>query len=273
MLLQNMDYNLQANRKTKEGKDHPDRDAQFRYINEQAMAALKRKTPVISVDTKKKELVGDYKNPGQEWRKAGKPINVQVHDFPDPKVGKAVPYGVYDIYDNKGWVNVGTSADTAEFAVQSIRYWWRRMGKARYPKTKELLICADSGGSNGYRSHLWKLELQKLADQEKLKISVCHFPPGTSKWNKVEHKLFSFITMNWRGKPLVSYRTIVKLIAATTSTTGLTVKVRLDKKQYQKGLKVSAEILDRLSIQKHDFHGEWNYTITPRRKIKSKMLQ
>jgi hypothetical protein len=273
MLLQSMDYNLQANRKTKEGQDHPDRDAQFRYINEQALASLKRNTPVISVDTKKKELVGNYKNPGQEWRRSGKPLDVQVHDFPDPKVGKAVPYGVYDIYDNKGWVNVGTSADTAEFAVQSIRYWWRRMGKARYPKTKELLICADSGGSNGYRSHLWKLELQKLADQEKLKISVSHFPPGTSKWNKVEHKLFSFITMNWRGKPLISYRTIVKLIAATTSTTGLTVKVRLDKKQYQKGRKVSAALLDQLSIQKHDFHGEWNYTITPRRKMKSKMLK
>ncbi len=206
----------------------------------------------------------NYKNGGQEWRKSGKPVDVQVHDFPDPKVGKAVPYGVYDIYDNKGWVNVGTSADTAEFAVQSIRYWWRRMGKARYPKTKKLLICADSGGSNGYRSHLWKLELQKLADQEQLQIGVCHFPPGTSKWNKIEHKLFSFITMNWRGKPLINYRTIVKLIAATTSTTGLTVKVRLDNRQYQKGLKVSAEILDQLNIQKHDFHGEWNYTIMPR---------
>jgi transposase len=270
MLLQSMDYNLQANRKSKEGTDHPDRDAQFRYINEQALACLKCMTPVISVDTKKKELVGNYKNGGREWRKSGKPVEVQVHDFPDPKVGKAVPYGVYDIYDNKGWVNVGTSADTAEFAVQSIRYWWRRMGKARYPKAKELLICADSGGSNGYRSHLWKLELQELADQEKLQISVCHFPPGTSKWNKVEHKLFSFITMNWRGKPLIDYRTIVKLIAATTSTTGLTVKVRLDKRQYQKGLKVSALILDQLNIQKHDFHGEWNYTIMPRRQIKPK---
>ncbi|MGA8345484.1 MAG: ISAzo13 family transposase [Candidatus Sulfotelmatobacter sp.] len=270
MLLQSMDYNLQANRKSKEGTDHPDRDGQFRYISEQALASLKCKTPVISVDTKKKELVGNYKNGGQEWRKSGKPVDVQVHDFPDPKVGKAVPYGVYDIYDNKGWVNVGTSADTAEFAVQSIRYWWRRMGKARYPKTKKLLICADSGGSNGYRSHLWKLELQKLADQEQLQIGVCHFPPGTSKWNKIEHKLFSFITMNWRGKPLINYRTIVKLIAATTSTTGLTVKVRLDNRQYQKGLKVSAEILDQLNIQKHDFHGEWNYTIMPRRQIKPK---
>ena len=268
-LLQEMDYNLQANRKTKEGNDHPDRDAQFRYINEQALASLKRKTPVISVDTKKKELVGNYKNSGQEWKKAGQPIEVQVHDFPDPKVSKAVPYGVYDINDNKGWVNVGTSADTAEFAVQSIRYWWRRMGKPRYDKSKELLICADGGGSNGYRSHLWKLELQKFADEAKLKISVCHFPPGTSKWNKVEHKLFSFITMNWRGRPLLNYRTIVKLIAATTSTTGLSVKARLDKKQYQKGLKVPAAVLDQLSIRKHDFHGEWNYTITPRKKSRN----
>ena len=272
-LLQEMDYSLQANRKNKEGKDHPDRDAQFHYISEQALASLKRKTPVISVDTKKKELVGNYKNAGQEWRKAGEPIDVRVHDFPDPKVGKAVPYGVYDIYDNKGWVNVGTSADTAEFAVQSIRYWWRRMGRSRYPKAQELLICADGGGSNGYRCHLWKLELQKLADQEKLKISVCHFPPGTSKWNKIEHKLFSFITMNWRGKPLLSYRTVVKLIAKTTSTTGLIVKARLDRRKYPKGRKVPAQVLEQLNIQKHDFHGEWNYTITPRKKTGRKSIQ
>jgi hypothetical protein len=264
-LLQDMDYSLQANRKTQEGKGHPDRDAQFRHINEQALGALRRKTPVISVDTKKKELVGNYKNPGREWRKAGQPLNVEVHDFPDPKFPKAVPYGVYDIQDNKGWVNVGMSADTAEFAVQSIRYWWRQMGRDRYPKARELLICADSGGSNGYRCHLWKLELQKLADHEKLNISVCHFPPGTSKWNKIEHKLFSFITMNWRGKPLLTYRTIVKLIAKTTSTTGLTVKVRLDRRKYQKGLKVPKRVLEQLNIHKHEFHGEWNYTITPRK--------
>jgi hypothetical protein len=264
-LLQEMDYSLQANRKTREGKDHPDRDAQFRYINEQALGALKRKTPVISVDTKKKELVGNYKNPGREWRTGGQPVDVEVHDFPDPRFPKAVPYGVYDIRDNKGWVNVGMSADTAEFAVQSIRYWWRRMGRGRYPKARELLICADSGGSNGYRCHLWKFELQKLADQEKLKISVSHFPPGTSKWNKIEHKLFSFITINWRGKPLLTYRTIVKLIAKTTSTTGLTVKVRLDRRKYQTGLKVPKPVLEQLNIQKHGFHGEWNYTITPRK--------
>ncbi len=268
-LLQEMGYSLQANRKSQEGKDHPDRDAQFRYINEQALRALRGKRPVISVDTKKKELIGKYKNSGVEWRKAGQPVDVQVHDFPDPKVPKAVPYGVYDIRDNKGWVNVGTSADTAEFAVQSIRYWWRRMGRARYPRARELLICADSGGSNGYRCHLWKLELQRLADQEKLKISVCHFPPGTSKWNKIEHKLFSFITMNWRGKPLLTYRTIVKLIAATTSTAGLTVKVRLDRRKYRKGLKVSEAALKQLNLRKHDFHGEWNYTITPRKEARS----
>lgn len=271
-LLQEMDYSLQANRKTREGNGHADRDAQFRYINEQALGALKRRTPVISVDTKKKELVGNYKNPGREWHKAGQPVDVQVHDFPDPNFPKAVPYGVYDIRDNKGWVNVGTSADTAEFAVQSIRYWWRGMGRARYPKARELLICADSGGSNGYRCHLWKLELQKLADQEGLKISVCHFPPGTSKWNKIEHKLFSFITMNWRGKPLLTYRTIVKLIAKTTSTAGLTVKVRLDRRKYQKGLKVSKQVLEKLKIHKHDFHGEWNYTIMPRKTTRRKAI-
>ena len=265
LLLQQMGYSLQVNRKNREGNDHPDRDAQFRYINEQALSALKGHTPVISVDTKKKELVGNFKNPGREWRKTGQPLDVHVHDFPDPNFPKAVPYGVYDIRDNKGWVNVGTSSDTAEFAVQSIRYWWGRMGRVRYPKARELLICADSGGSNGYRCHLWKLELQKLADQQKLAITVCHFPPGTSKWNKIEHKLFSFITMNWRGKPLLTYRTIVQLIAKTTSTTGLTVKVRLDRRKYQKGVKVPKRVLDQLNIQKHDFHGEWNYTITPRR--------
>lgn len=270
-LLKEMGYSLQANRKTQEGQDHPDRDQQFRYINDTAIAFLRRTAPVVSVDTKRKELVGNYKNPGRQWHRAGKPIEVKVHDFIDPKVPKAVPYGVYDINDNQGWVNVGTSCDTAEFAVDSIRYWWRRMGRRRYPRAKELLICADSGGSNGYRSHLWKLELQKLADQERLTISVCHFPPGTSKWNKIEHKLFSFITMNWRGKPLLSYRTIVKLIAATTTKAGLTVKVRLDKKQYKTGIKVSPAVLETLAIQKHAFHGEWNYTIAPRKKPKARV--
>lgn len=264
-LLKEMGYSLQANRKTKEGKDHPDRDRQFHYLNETAIAFLKRKNPVISVDTKRKELVGNYKNPGREWHQAGKPLAVKGHDFIDPKMPKAVPYGVYDINDNKGWVNVGTSADTAEFAVASIRYWWRRMGKKRYPKARALLICADSGGSNGYRSHLWKLELQKLADHERLTVTVCHFPPGTSKWNKIEHKLFSFITMNWRGKPLISYRTLVKLIAATTTQAGLTVKARLDRKTYQKGIEVPQAVWDEIVIQKHEFHGEWNYTIAPRK--------
>ena len=198
--------------------------------------------------------------------KNGHPIKAQGHDFPDPKVSKAVPYGVYDIGDNRGLVNVGTNADTAEFAVESIRFWWKRMGKKRYPKSKEIMICADGGGSNGHRSHLWKAELQKLANQERLRISVCHFPPGTSKWNKIEHKLFSFITMNWRGKPLTSYRTVVKLIASTTTKAGLTVKVRLDKKKYKKGIQISKQILENLQIVKNEFHGEWNYTVFPNKK-------
>jgi hypothetical protein len=218
---------------------------------------------VISVDTKKKELIGNYKNAGQEWEKQGEPVEVLGHDFPNPNVPKAIPYGVYDIASNKGWVNVGTSADTAEFAVESIRCWWEKMGKPRYPRSKQILICADAGGSNGYRSHLWKLQLQKLADKEGIRINVCHFPPGTSKWNKIEHKLFSFITMNWRGRPLTSYRTLVKLIAATTTKTGLTVKVRLDQRKYKKGLKVPKKIFESINILKHEFHGEWNYTINP----------
>lgn len=262
-LLRGMDYSLQTNQKTKEGKDHPDRDAQFRHINAEATRFLTNKAPVISVDTKKKELVGNYKNGGQEWEKQGQPVQVNGHDFPDPKVAKAVPYGVYDIGDNKGWVNVGTSCDTAQFAVESIRYWWLEMGKKKYQKCKSLLICADSGGSNGYRSHLWKKELQELANETGLEILVCHFPPGTSKWNKIEHRLFSFITMNWRGRPLTSYRTIVKLIASTQTKTGLTVKVRLDKRKYKKGIKVSKKVLDQVKLTRNAFHGEWNYTIAP----------
>ncbi len=261
-LLKEMEYSLQANKKTLEGKSHADRDAQFQYINDSAKSFLRKKQPVISVDTKKKELVGNYKNGGREREPKGKPLKVKGHDF-STGVSKAIPYGVYDIGDNRGWVNVGTNSDTAQFAVESIRFWWRRMGKARYPKSKNLLICADSGGSNGYRSHLWKAELQKFSNQEGLKISVCHFPPGTSKWNKVEHRLFSFISMNWRGKPLRSYRTIVQLIAATTTKNGLTVKVRLDKRKYKKGIEVSEKILKSLNLSKHEFHGEWNYTISP----------
>ena len=264
-ILHELDYSLQANRKTSEGKkDHPDRDEQFHYINKLAKSFLRKELPVISVDTKKKELVGKYKNAGHEWKEKGKFIKVLSHDFPDPKVAKAVPYGVYDIGKNAGWVNVGMAADTAEFAVESISQWWKRMGKKRYPKAKKLLICADSGGSNGYRLHLWKHELQKFCDRENLKITVSHFPPGTSKWNKIEHRLFSYITMNWRGRPLVDYRTVVNLIAATTTKTGLTVKARLDKKKYAKGIKVPAEEIKRLSIRQHKFHGEWNYTIKPR---------
>ena len=264
-ILNEQEYSLQANRKTSEGKkDHPDRDQQFRYINEQAKQFIHADQPVISVDTKKKELVGNYKNNGREWERKGSAVEVLSHDFPDPEVPKAVPYGIYDITNNTGWVNVGVDADTAEFAVESIRQWWKWMGKRRYPKAKELLICADSGGSNGYRSHLWKRELQKLANQQKLSITVCHFPPGTSKWNKIEHRLFSFISMNWRGRPLTDYRTIVNLIASTTTKTGLIVKVRLDKNQYLRGIKVSEEELSKIALEPHEFHGEWNYTIKRR---------
>lgn len=261
--LRDMEYSLQANKKTKEGNSHPDRDLQFQFINSTAMSFINKKCPVISVDTKKKELVGNYKNAGQEWERRGKPLEVKGHDFPDPKVSKAIPYGVYDIADNKGWVNVGTNSDTAEFAVESIRFWWKEMGRKKYKKSKRILICADSGGSNGSRSHLWKKELQELASETGLRISVCHFPPGTSKWNKIEHKLFSFITMNWRGRPLTSYRTIVKLIASTKTKSGLTVKVRLDKRKYKKGIKVPKKIMEALNIVQAGFHGEWNYTIAP----------
>ena len=263
-LLKGMGYSLQANKKTQEGKSHEHRDRQFHYINDSAKEFLRKKQPVISVDTKKKEMVGNYKNGGRELEPKGKPLEVEGHDFPTD-VPKAIPYGVYDIADNRGWVNVGTHSDTAEFAVESIRYWWKEMGRSRYPKAKALLICADAGGSNGYRSHLWKAELQKFSNREGFKITVCHFPPGTSKWNKIEHKLFSFISMNWRGRPLTSYRTIVQLIAATTTKAGLTVKVRLDKRKYKKGIEVSEEVMKGLNLTKHEFHGEWNYTISPQK--------
>ena len=264
-ILHELEYSLQANRKTSEGKaDHPDRDAQFQHINGYAKKFLRKGMPVISVDTKKKELVGKYKNNGQEWAKKSRPVKVLSHDFPDPKVSKAVPYGVYDIGRNTGWVNVGTTADTAEFAVESIRQWWKKMGKKRYPTTKGILICADSGGSNGYRLHLWKRELQRFCNTERLAVSVCHFPPGTSKWNKIEHRLFSYISMNWRGRPLTDYCTVVNLIASTTTKTGLTVRARLDRRSYQKGIKVSAKEILELNIDRHKFHGEWNYTIKPR---------
>ena len=265
-LLRGMGYSLQANSKTREGDQHIDRNAQFEYINRQAKAFLTAKEPIISVDTKKKELVGNFKNNGREWRPNGTPELVKVHDFIDPKLSRAVPYGVYDITNNVGWVSVGTDHDTASFAVSAIHRWWRTMGKKRHPKAKRLMISADGGGSNGYRVRLWKVELQGLADELKLPITVCHLPPGTSKWNKIEHRLFSFITMNWRGKPLRSYRTIVQMIAATTTDAGLKVRAELDERKYPKGLKVSDDQLAAVNISRHSFHGDWNYTISPRQR-------
>lgn len=260
-LLHEQRYSLQANRKTKEGASHPDRNAQFEHINEKAQAFLRQGLPAISVDTKKKELVGEFKNGGREWRPQGEAESVRVHDF--GKV-KDVPYGVYDLGQDAGWVNVGTDHDTAAFAVESIRQWWNTMGRACYPNARELLITADSGGSNGSRVRLWKLELQKFADETGLEIAVCHFPPGTSKWNKIEHRLFSFITQNWRGKPLVSHEVIVNLIAATTTRTGLDVKSRLDTGKYPKGVRVSKADFAGIHLRPDDFHGDWNYFIQPR---------
>ncbi len=265
-LLHGMGYSLQGNSKIREGDQHIDRDAQFQYINTQAKAFLAANEPVISVDTKKKELVGNFKNNGREWRRQGAPELVNVHDFIDPKLKRAVPYGVYDITNNVGWVSIGTDHDTATFAVNAIRRWWRTMGKKRHPKAKRLMVTADGGGSNGYRVRLWKVELQKLADEIKLPITVCHLPPGTSKWNKIEHRLFSFITINWRGKPLRSYRTIVQLIAATTTDAGLKVRAELDENKYPKGIKVSDTQMAAINLACHSFHGDWNYTISPTRK-------
>ena len=264
-LLNEMGYSLQANRKTLEGSSHPDRDVQFEHINQKAKDFQALNQPVISVDTKKKELVGNFKNGGREIRPQGDPERVRVHDFIIPALGKASPYGVYDITNNVGWVNVGIDHDTSEFAVESIRRWWNSMGEEMYPHAKQLLITADSGGSNGYRVKLWKLELQKLADETGLIISVCHLPPGTSKWNKIEHCLFSFITQNWRGKPLVSHQVIVNLISATKNRTGLRVECRIDDNTYPKGIKVSDEEMSRINIQRDIFHEEWNYTISPTR--------
>jgi hypothetical protein len=263
-LLHKLDYSLQANRKTREGTSHPDRDAQFRYINDRVTDALAAGEPAISVDTKKKELVGDFKNAGREWQPKGAPEAVRVHDFVIPGLGRAAPYGVYDIAANAGWVSVGIDHDTGAFAVNAIRSWWRLMGRARYPQATRLLITADSGGSNGSRVRLWKLELQKLADELGLSITVCHLPPGTSKWNRIEHRLFSFITGNWRGKPLISHQVIVQLIAATTTKTGLTVRCELDTNSYPAGIKVSNRELASVHLTRHDFHGEWNYTINPK---------
>jgi hypothetical protein len=260
-LLHDLHYSLQGNAKTKEGQQHPDRDAQFRYIQRRGKYFLGRGWPVISVDTKKKELVGNHANSGQEWQPEGEPEQVDVHDFPDPDVPKAVPRGVYDLQHNLGWVTVGCSHDTASFAVESIRRWWREMGQALYPQGEQVLICADSGGSSGYRIRLWKVELQRWANETGLDVTACHYPPGTSKWNKIEHRLFSYITMNWRGRPLLSYRVVVNLIAATTTAAGLRVQADLDTEVYPTKVKVSDEQLATVDLHPHHFHGEWNYTI------------
>src|SRR5271165_5023201 len=262
-LLKQSGYSLQANRKTKEGSSHPDRNAQFEYINRQVLACQKRQQPVVSVDTKKKELVGEFKNSGEEWQPQGQPQPVNVHDFPDKKLGKAIPYGVYDLAGNEGWVSVGIDHDTAEFACASILRWWNEMGSARFPRATELMITADGGGSNSSRNRLWKKSLQCLADELRMTLKICHFPPGTSKWNKIEHRLFCFITKNWRGRPLTSYEVIVNLIASTTTKTGLIVRAALDPREYETGITVSDEELERLRLTRAKFHGEWNYTIKP----------
>lgn len=262
-LLHEHDYSLQANRKTREGTAHPDRDAQFRYIRDQVRRFQRRGQPAISVDTKKKELVGDFKNPGREWRPKGRPEAVRVHDFLIPEQGKAIPYGVYDLKRNEGWVSVGIDHDTASLAVNAIRSWWKRMGRRAYPGARSLLITADAGGSNGHRLRLWKWELQKFARRTGLTITVCHFPPGTSKWNKIEHRLFSHIAMNWRGKPLVSLATIVSLIGSTTTTEGLRVRSEIDHGTYPKGTVITKEQMAEVNLKRHSFHGDWNYTIRP----------
>jgi hypothetical protein len=263
-LLRDADYSLQANRKTREGNGHPDRNAQFEHIAAQTRAFQQRGQPVISVDTKKKELVGDFKNPGREWQPKGTPERVRVHDFLDPALGKVIPYGVYDIGANAGWVSVGVDHDTPEFAVESIRHWWQRMGRKTYPNATELLITADGGGSNSSRARLWKVALQGLADGTGVRISVCHFPPGTSKWNKIEHRMFCHITENWRGRPLISHEVIVKLIAKTTTTAGLRIRAGLDRRQYRTGTPVAKATMAGLQVERDAFHGDWNYTLVPR---------
>ena len=262
-LLKDAGYSLQANRKATEGNQHPDRNAQFEHINAQVVAFGRQRQPVISVDTKKKELVGDFKNGGREWQPQGRPENVRVHDFQDKELGKAIPYGIYDLASNEGWVSVGITHDTAQFAVASIRRWWAEMGAVRFPKARKLMITADGGGSNSSRNRLWKVTLQELADELCLPLHVCHFPPGTSKWNKIEHRLFSFITQNWRGRPLRSLQTIVELIGNTTTDMGLTVRAALDDTEYETGIKISDEQLAHVKLKRSDFHGEWNYTILP----------
>lgn len=266
-LLHELGYSLQSVRKSREGTSHPDRNAQFEHINAMAADFQQRNQPVISVDTKKKELVGDFKNAGQEWQPKETPEKVQVHDFPDDAIGKAIPYGVYDMARNEAWVSVGQDHDTPAFAVASIRQWWRTMGQQSYPHATELLITADAGGSNGYRPRAWKLELQRFADETGLHICVCHFPPGTSKWNKIEHRLFCHITQNWRGRPLVSYATVVNLIGSTHTAAGLRVRARLDRKRYPIGGRISNAEIKELALKKSNFHGEWNYEIFPRKLV------
>jgi transposase len=262
-LLSELDYSLQANKKTEEGSNHPDRNAQFEHINKHVISYRKDQCPVISVDTKKKENIGNFKNKGKEYQPKGKPIEVNTHDFPDKKLGKVSPYGVYDISQNKGWVSVGISCDTAEFAVNTIRSWWYKMGQPLYETSDKMLITADCGGSNGYRTRLWKRELQKLANELNITIHVCHFPPGTSKWNKIEHKMFSYISMNWRGKPLITRETVVNLIGNTKTKKGLEIQAQLDENIYEKGIKISDKEMENINIEKEDFHGEWNYKILP----------
>jgi hypothetical protein len=258
-------YSLQANRKMTEGKQHPDRNAQFEYIQGKVLAFLKKRQPIVSIDTKKKELVGEFKNGGQEWQPQGEPEKVKVHDFPDKELGKVAPYGVYDLANNEGWVSVGIHSDTAQFAANSVQRWWDEMGARRFPRATELLITADGGGSNSSRCRLWKAALQGLADEIGLQLNVCHFPPGTSKWNKIEHRLFCFITKNWRGRPLTSYEVIVNLISNTRTEQGLIVKAALDETVYKTGIKVSDEELSKILLTRETFHGEWNYTIRPRK--------
>jgi hypothetical protein len=261
-LLHGLQYSLQANAKTREGSHHPDRNAQFEYINTLVKAFQRRNQPVISVDTKKKELVGDFKNSGRQWRPKSQPEEVRIHDFQDKESGKVIPYGVYDLTKNEGWVTVGTDHDTSDFAIDTIFGWWKAMGRPAYPRARELLILADGGGSNGSRSRLWKRGVQRLANETGLKVTVCHFPPGTSKWNKIEHRLFSFITQNWRGRPLVSHEVIVNLIGSTTTRGGLTVKADLNTKKYDTGIKISDAEFKQIRIKPKPFHGDWNYTIS-----------
>ena len=263
-LLGQLGYSLQSNRKTREGSGHPDRNAQFEHINRRVKSYQRRGQPVVSVDTKKKELVGDFKNGGREWQPQGRPEQVRIHDFLDPKLGKAIPYGVYDLAADAGWVSVGVDHDTAEFAVETLRRWWRHMGSPMYPGATQLLITADGGGSNGSRCRLWKVQLQELADETGLRITVCHFPPGTSKWNQIEHRMFCHITQNWRGRPLVDHEVVVNLIGSTTTETGLEIRAELDRSAYPIGQEVTNQQMESLSIERESFHGDWNYTIRPR---------